>query len=134
MIARKNNERLELTGLLVFGNGGFLQVFEGPDDAVDFLYEKLCADPRHEMLMQSHRFTRERSFPEWRMGYVRLGQERKSRISGFSSFFDSDFDTISVTGLDPTACHLLDRMRALVLQHDPDRLIATKGNTLVASI
>ena len=39
--SRLNNMRVGITGMLVASGGVFVQLIEGPDDAVDSLYERI---------------------------------------------------------------------------------------------
>ena len=45
--SKRNNERDGISGLLVYDAGSFLQVFEGPTDAVEALVRRIEGDPRH---------------------------------------------------------------------------------------
>lgn len=45
--ARNNNAVLDVTGLLLYIDGGFLQVLEGQRDVLHELYETIARDPRH---------------------------------------------------------------------------------------
>lgn len=45
--AEKNNPLLGITGLLVFGGGVFVQILEGPEQAVLQKYVKIMGDRRH---------------------------------------------------------------------------------------
>lgn len=83
--ARSNNEELGITGLLLHANGRFLQVLEGPEQAVRDLFTTIQGDARHtniEMLLTTH--TTERTFPDWRMGLDR--PEPDADEAAFSSF------------------------------------------------
>ncbi|MCA9738410.1 MAG: BLUF domain-containing protein, partial [Gemmatimonadetes bacterium] len=67
--ARATNTRLGVTGLLLFHEGSFIQVLEGPPDVVEALYARIETDPRHGgALVLSRGLVEERSFGEWRMG------------------------------------------------------------------
>jgi hypothetical protein len=70
--SRRNNAMLGITGLLLFIDGGFLQILEGDERAVRELYTRLATDPRHidPHLMQD-REVPVRAFPEWSMGFER---------------------------------------------------------------
>ncbi|PSQ80123.1 MAG: hypothetical protein BRD46_04915 [Bacteroidetes bacterium QS_8_68_15] len=46
--ARRKNEGLGVTGVLVHRNGSFLHVLEGPEETVRALYNTICADDRHK--------------------------------------------------------------------------------------
>jgi hypothetical protein len=47
-VARENNAKLGLTGMLLYAEGSFFQVLEGPADVVDALYVKIKRDKRHD--------------------------------------------------------------------------------------
>src|SRR5271165_4380396 len=46
-MARDNNAAEGITGMLLYRNGHFLQVLEGPEERLGRLVEKLKRDPRH---------------------------------------------------------------------------------------
>jgi len=71
----QNNQAKDITGVLVVASGIFFQVIEGPEKAVNALYEKISNDTRHgELLLLNTRINCEtRLFPEWAMKTVRLG-------------------------------------------------------------
>ena len=56
--SRRNNPSIDITGLLIYADGIFIQVLEGPSEAVHTLYEKIRDDRRHEEV--GERKTRER--------------------------------------------------------------------------
>ncbi len=45
--SKANNPALGITGVLCFSEGIFLQVLEGGRSAVNRLYNRIAADPRH---------------------------------------------------------------------------------------
>jgi len=90
MSARVNNAALGLTGMLLYTEGCFFQVLEGPDEVVDTLYRKIEGDPRH---MQVTRIIREpihkRSFDAWTMGFCQATPQELADMSGVNDFFTS---------------------------------------------
>jgi hypothetical protein len=69
--ARANNTRLEVTGMLLYHEGSFLQVIEGPHAVLDALFETIGRDKRHHrVMMLLNRSVEERHFGEWSMGFV----------------------------------------------------------------
>lgn len=66
--ARAYNKQHEITGILCYGNGQFLQCIEGSKAQVMALQQRICADKRHRnieiVLLQT---IDERSFIDWRM-------------------------------------------------------------------
>lgn len=68
-VARRNNARNGLTGLLLFAEGNFIQALEGPGDALDATYKRILKDPRHKLIIELYRAPLERrNFPDWSMG------------------------------------------------------------------
>ncbi len=66
--ARRNNPRLGITGALVCRHDLYLQLIEGPAEAIDALYARICQDDRHanvELLLSED--MGERLFPAWAM-------------------------------------------------------------------
>src|ERR1041385_1200188 len=70
--SRRNNALLGITGLLLFIDGGFLQVLEGEERAVRELYTHISSDPRHwNPKLMLDREVPARAFPNWSMGFER---------------------------------------------------------------
>jgi len=71
--SRRNNPRLGLTGLLAAARGTFLQVLEGPPDAVAAMLQTISGDPRHhDMIALIERSVETRAFGEWSMAWAEL--------------------------------------------------------------
>ena len=69
--SRKNNAERGIVGGLFFGDGCFLQCLEGPDEAVDRLYERIRADSRHrDVTVLSRNVIARISFGAWSMKYA----------------------------------------------------------------
>ena len=84
--SRTNNERFGITGMLLYKDGNFMQVIEGPEDAITTLYGNICADPAHHNILTLIDEPAEyRSFPDWQMGFVNLSNSTRD-IPGFSEF------------------------------------------------
>ena len=70
--SRRNNAMMGITGLLLFIDGGFLQMLEGEERAVRELYTRITSDPRHRNTrLMLDREVPARAFPEWSMGFER---------------------------------------------------------------
>ncbi len=89
--ARANNDQQNISGMLVYHDGAFIQVLEGEGHAVDTLYEKIDLDKRHvntTVLLRND--VSERTFEAWSMGY--LPSKSLSDIpDGFHAFLKSGF-------------------------------------------
>ena len=72
--SRRNNVRCGVTGLLVSGGKRFLQVLEGPDQAVLATYARIQNDPRHfAFVALSTKPVEARAFGDWSMAYHQGG-------------------------------------------------------------
>ncbi|MGY3091165.1 hypothetical protein ACVWYF_004231 [Hymenobacter sp. UYAg731] len=82
--ARLHNERSRLGGLLLYANGEFMQVIEGPEPALSQLYARIQADPRHYAVRTlAYGPIAERAFPDWRMAYAPADARALEKITGF---------------------------------------------------
>jgi hypothetical protein len=84
--ARANNERLGVTGLLLFHEGSFLQVLEGEEAALEALFSIISADKRHDHVVKLlAREVADRHFAGWNMGFVSMSAISKT-LPGFSDY------------------------------------------------
>jgi hypothetical protein len=87
--ARANNLRLGLTGALLYHRGRFIQILEGPDEALLERFAIISADPRHRSV---HKISEEpifvRQFPDWTMGFRPLSDATVTSLPGFADYFD----------------------------------------------
>ncbi len=89
MKSRVQNDLFDVTGILVYHEGSFLHVLEGPETAVLGTYGRIADDPRHKCLqVMLHRTIEERTFPEWSMGFVCTYGNWAKEMPGFEEFFD----------------------------------------------
>ena len=89
--ARNNNASIDVSGLLIYHEGSFIQALEGDTAAVETLFEKIEADPRHENTRVLYRGDiEERSFEGWSMGYKRASS-LEDIPEGFHPFLSSGF-------------------------------------------
>jgi Sensors of blue-light using FAD len=66
--ARRNNPKYDITGCLIVRHDLYLQLLEGPEVAVDALYERITVDNRHLDVRCLVRETVDaRMFPDWAM-------------------------------------------------------------------
>jgi len=85
--ARANNRRLNVTGMLLYRDGNFLQVLEGDQDVVESLYQEIQRDPRHHQIARfAVRPVDKRNFGEWEMGFLHLNAVDMTAVEGFTPF------------------------------------------------
>ncbi|MEZ5741680.1 MAG: BLUF domain-containing protein [Burkholderiaceae bacterium] len=86
--ARSKNERLGLTGMLLYADGSFFQVLEGAPGIVDQVYARIEADPRHDRVTQIIRESiPQRAFAEWSMGFAAPTRQDLATLVGMNDFF-----------------------------------------------
>ena len=86
--SRANNARLQITGMLLYHEGHFLQLLEGDEAPVRELYQVIAADERHKwvsLVMTGPNGTRD--FPDWTMGFRDLDQSA-APPDGWTAFLD----------------------------------------------
>lgn len=76
--AQRRNRSRGITGVLVFGNGVFFQLIEGPPAQIRSLIASLHDDPRHCDVVALDRSveSRERLYPHWEMERVKADDIR----------------------------------------------------------
>lgn len=91
--ARVNNKKNDVTGLLLFNSGNFMQLVEGPESTVDTLYKKIEKDRRHTdvKLLFKEPITH-RNFSDWTMGFKNIEKLKKNNPEFFNSFLDDDLN------------------------------------------
>jgi blue light- and temperature-responsive anti-repressor len=78
--AQSKNQRLNITGALLFHAGVFAQVLEGPQNSVEQLFSIIQLDDRHSGVTIALRGQEvERYFPEWSMAFADRGTELADR-------------------------------------------------------
>ena len=101
-VSRKNNPSRDITGLLVFANGVFIQVLEGPSSEVTNLFETICDDTRHqEVAMLGEYIGQERIFSKWSMGFLQSTFDELTRITDSPNMIGRD-DVLSLLSNDET--------------------------------
>lgn len=77
----RNNPSADITGFLIFRDGQFLQMIEGPLMSLDALLRVLAHDPRHHSIrVLSREPIAARSYPRWRMRRIGTGAEAVAQL------------------------------------------------------
>ncbi|OOQ59354.1 BLUF domain-containing protein [Mucilaginibacter pedocola] len=75
-VSRRNNKLHNITGVLLYCEGSFIQVLEGDDDEVDTIFEKIERDNRHKnVIVMMNEPIEKRNFPNWAMGFGLMSDE-----------------------------------------------------------
>jgi len=107
-VSRQNNEKKDISGMLLYRARYFIQALEGEEAVVENLYKKIATDPRHSnLLLVAKKPIEKRAFSDWSMGFSNLDgmdaakKEKINQLEGFNDFLDrpvkSDFFSDSPT-------------------------------------
>lgn len=110
---RRNNPRWGVTGLLLYGNGTFLQTVEGEQEAVEALLDRIARDPRHtdfRILRREEEALRRHA--DWSMGFERLTDERLREIPGLRDLSLREFNPEFLSGNSGVVENLLQQHRS----------------------
>ena len=84
---RPRNAALDVTGMLLYSDGNFVQTLEGPDAAVRSIFAGITADPRHHgIFVALEDAVTVRAFPDWSMGFRDVSGTAAADLEGFSTF------------------------------------------------
>ena len=84
--SRVNNKLADVTGLLVYVDGRFLQVLEGEQEVISALLEKISKDRRHKDVQVVYKTGIERrTFNAWLMAYVSPSPKELATWAGLSN-------------------------------------------------
>lgn len=116
--ARANNDRMNVSGMLLHHEGSFLQVLEGDQEVVESLYSLIDKDDRHgdsRVLLREDEV--ERSFGEWTMGFFRASSEMMGAVEGLNDFLRSNGESSAGARAEDTE----DRARKILEQFKQGR-------------
>jgi hypothetical protein len=104
----RHNEKQQVTGMLLYSNGSFMQALEGEAAVIDETYRRICEDPRHHDIQLIYREAiTERDFPNWSMGFRRLETEDADAHPAFAPYFTNGFASMPAGDSEGLALQLL---------------------------
>ncbi|MEM1441023.1 MAG: BLUF domain-containing protein [Verrucomicrobiota bacterium] len=116
----RNNAKNNISGLLILSDETFLQVLEGPDEAVNALYEKIVKSPlHHDVRLLSFQQIASRNFHDWSMRFVDLNDVPKSPRELFRKKYEDTEGYIHVPD---------DALCAIALLFDAQALCRAEGS------
>lgn len=87
-VARANNARRAVTGILLYISGNFFQVLEGDEATLTKLFAAIAADSRHSNVTKIiHEPIARRDFAEWTMGFSSVELAELKSTEGLNDFF-----------------------------------------------
>ena len=88
-----NNQANQITGLLLYRDGCFLQLLEGEEAVVEATFRRIGQDRRHHQVESLFRTEcKQREFGHWYMGFHTPRPEELARFPQFAPVFDPAFD------------------------------------------
>jgi len=89
--AREKNTRLNVSGMLLYRDGFFLQILEGEQETVDSLYATIAADERHRSVLKVEEHPIEqRTFGQWTMGFNPMDDLSAEDLEGFTDYLERE--------------------------------------------
>ena len=87
---RNLNLMHQITGLLLYSEGNFIQLIEGEKKIIQLVYSKIKKDTRHSHVTTLVKTPiTERVFPDWTMGFRKISDENASSIPGYNDFISN---------------------------------------------
>ncbi|MDO9213874.1 MAG: BLUF domain-containing protein [Methylococcales bacterium] len=85
--ARAKNETLDITGMLLYRDGFFMQALEGALKDIEALFDTISKDARHrDVLLVYKKPIKERGFEKWTMGFNKVDSKTLECLDGFCDF------------------------------------------------
>ncbi|WDE98980.1 BLUF domain-containing protein [Lentisphaera profundi] len=92
-ISRPNNSQKNISGMLIYKNGEFMQALEGKQEDIEKVFTIISKDKRHdEILVLSRKEIPERCFADWSMGFKNLSSNLADGHVDPDSFFSDKND------------------------------------------
>ena len=88
--ARARNASRDLTGVLLYAGGNFIQVLEGDEQDVDEVFANILGDSRHEgCIVVRDEPIASRRFPDWSMGYRKYTDAETAAVPGYLDYLST---------------------------------------------
>jgi Cu/Ag efflux protein CusF len=100
--SRLHNAALNISGVLLYSDGTFIQVLEGKDTVIDALYTRIQADQRHKNIITliDEPIT-EKNFGQWLMGFAITDSKKTEKLLGYlTSISELDLSNGKSTAVD----------------------------------
>ncbi len=90
---RRNNQRDDITGMLLYSGDHYVQLIEGPAENLKKLFSKISQDYHHTNIIKladgkiTHRL-----FPDWTMGFQGVAEESLAGLAGYVNPVSAQFE------------------------------------------
>ncbi|MDX2136618.1 MAG: BLUF domain-containing protein [Chloroflexota bacterium] len=92
-VAREHNGKHNISGMLLYRDGYFIQALEGEESIVVPLYDKIRKDPRHMNVLTVYKNEiNNRVFENWSMGFNKIETGDLEKAPGLNDFMTKAFD------------------------------------------
>lgn len=82
--SRAWNSTHGLTGILLYSNGGIMQVLEGPHNEVQYIFARISRDNRHAQVVKlADGPIEHRQFQPWSMGFKAVNPNDFVKLKGY---------------------------------------------------
>ncbi len=106
--SRRNNAEANVSGMLLYSSGVFIQALEGAPETIEGLYKKISDDRRHENVdTVSDRLVSDRSFAGWSMGFVERAPEDVGSKIGIAGLLDRAATMTALSQSEELAANML---------------------------
>ncbi|MBI9059275.1 MAG: BLUF domain-containing protein [Labilibaculum sp.] len=114
-VIRAKNKKLQVSGLLLYNEGMFIQVVEGEKKTVQNLFQNVKNDSRHSNIVKLlEEDIAKRSFPDWSMGFKIISNKETENIPGFSDLLKEEIASEPMPGIAEQVVILLNSFRRYI--------------------
>jgi hypothetical protein len=101
--ANKRNKALDITGVLIYNRGTFIQLLEGRDGSVRNLFDIIKSDKRHGSVQEIfEQYTEKRLFEHWTMAFKKYEDLNLDVREKIDAYINSCTNSEVLTNLDDT--------------------------------
>lgn len=95
---RQKNAFFDITGYMVYHEGNVIQLLEGNRTSVDYIYNTIKLDSRHQNIIELCTAPIEkRAFANWQMGFKKIDRDQIHKVNTIQDLFQGE---LSLTQLD----------------------------------
>ncbi|GAB2780681.1 hypothetical protein HNQ93_001323 [Hymenobacter luteus] len=90
--SRHWNTAHHLTGLLLYSHGNIMQVLEGPEHEVEYIFSRIRLDQRHQNVLKlADGPISFRNFSQWSMGFKVVDPAAFQQLTGYRNLTSSSY-------------------------------------------